>query len=91
MSKDTLRIDAVSVTGPSTLRICWRGELAADEVNLAGWIASGGDTFSTLLNAEIFQRALVAHYGAAVVWGENTDLAIDAVHLKRIIDEQCAR
>lgn len=40
----------------STLRIRWRGKRAGDLVDLTGWIATGGDTLSTLKDAETFAQ-----------------------------------
>jgi hypothetical protein len=80
-------IEAVSVTQPATLRLRWRGRRVGDSVDLAGWIATGGPTLAPLREAQVFARASVGNYGAAVVWDDG-DLAIDAAHLKMLADEQ---
>ena len=88
MHDDTLpRIDAVSVEGAARLGIKWRGKSRKDVVNLAGWIATGGDVLSPLKIPATFGKATVGNYGAAVTWDEN-DLAIDAYHLRALSDEQ---
>jgi hypothetical protein len=79
------RIEAVTVEGPSTLRIRWRGKRAADVVNLSGWIDAGGDIVAPLRDHAVFSRAAVANYGAAVSWDDG-DLTIDALHLKKLAE-----
>jgi hypothetical protein len=87
MQQQLPKIEAVTVDGPSTLRIRWRGKRNADSVNLSGWIATGGDILVPLRETKIFARAHVAGYGGAVAWDDD-DLAIDALHLKMLADEQ---
>jgi hypothetical protein len=87
MTNELPRIEAVSVTQPATLRLRWQGRRASDSVDLAGWIATGGQTLVPLREAPIFAKASVGNYGAAVVWDDG-DLAIDAAHLKMLVDEQ---
>jgi hypothetical protein len=77
-------IESVSVVQPATLRLRWRGRRAGDEVDLTSWIATGGQTLAPLREAQVFAKAAVGNYGAAVVWDDG-DLAIDAGHLA---DEQ---
>jgi len=81
------RIERVAVEVPSTLRISWRGKRTADRVNLAGWIATGGGILAPLADTDLFRQARVASYGSAIAWDDD-DLAIDALHLKRLADEQ---
>jgi hypothetical protein len=80
-------IEAVSVTQPATLRLRWRGRRAGDSVDLTGWIATGGRMLAPLRDAQVFAKASVGNYGAAVVWDDG-DLAIDAAHLKMLANEQ---
>jgi hypothetical protein len=87
MSENLPRVEGVAVTGPMVLRIRWRGVRAADTVDLTGWIATGGDILAALRDPSVFARARVENYGAAIAWDDG-DLAIDAVHLKQIADEQ---
>jgi hypothetical protein len=87
MTDDLLRIEAVSVVQPATLRLRWRGRRAGDSVDLTGWVATGGETLAPLREAPVFAKASVGNYGAAVVWDDG-DLAIDAAHLKMLADEQ---
>src|SRR5262245_33210221 len=81
------RIDSVSVRGPATLRVRWRGRRSLDTVDLTGWIATGGEALVALKNEDVFARARIENYGAAVAC-DDRDLAIDAVHLKALADEQ---
>jgi hypothetical protein len=80
------RIERVSVRGPTTLRIKWRRG-ASDDVDLAGWIATGGEILARLDHRDVFDKARVADYGAAIAWDDD-DLRIDAVHLKQLALEQ---
>jgi DNA-binding transcriptional regulator YiaG len=83
------RIEAVSVPAPHMLRVRWRGQRTADDVNLAGWVATGGDVLALLKSPDAFQSAAIGDYGASVTWDNGDgDLAIDAVHLKRLAEEQ---
>lgn len=88
MDEALSRIARVSAEGASALRIVWD---AGDEVvvELAGWIATGGDILAPLRDVTIFRAPAVGEYGAAVVWGDpDGDLAIDAAHLRLIAREQ---
>jgi hypothetical protein len=87
MTDELPRIETVSVARPATLRLRWRGRRAGDSVDLTGWIATGGQTLAPLRDAPVFAKASVGNYGTAVVWDDG-DLAIDAVHLKMLADEQ---
>jgi hypothetical protein len=78
-------VDRVMVRYP--IEVTWKGG-GTDRIELAGWIFTGGQTLAPLRNPEVFRTAHVGLYGAMVAWGENEDLAIDALHLKRIADEQ---
>jgi hypothetical protein len=78
-------IESVSVVQPATLRLRWRSRRAVD-VDLTSWIATGGQMLAPLREAQVFAKASVGNYGAAVVWDDG-DLAIDAGHLK-MADEQ---
>ena len=81
------RIESVKVDGPSTVRVRWKGQRSADIVDLAGWIATGGEILAPLKDPGVFTRAGVGGYGSAVEWDDG-DLAIDAVHLKLLADAQ---
>jgi hypothetical protein len=70
-----------------SLRIRWRGVRAADLVDLTGWVATGGDVLVSLRDQSVFARARLENHGAAVAWDDG-DLAIDAVHLKKLAEEQ---
>lgn len=87
-----VRIDTVEVAGPTDLRIFWRGERSAERVDLAGWIATGGDILSALNDPATFAKASIGEFDASVTWdaGEG-DLAMDAIHLKKIVEAQQPR
>ena len=87
MEKEIPRIGTVKVEAPSSLVVRWRGKRGGDTVNLTGWIATGGDILAPLKDASTFSQAHVASYGSAVAWNDE-DLAIDAMHLKMLADEQ---
>jgi len=80
------RIERVAVRGPTTLRIKWRRGTAND-VDLAGWIATGGEILARLGRQSVFDKARVADYGAAIAWDDG-DLRIDASHLEQLALEQ---
>jgi hypothetical protein len=87
MKTNTPRIASVEALTPSDLVIRWKGG-GQDRVSLAGWIATGGDILTPLASPEVFGRADVGDYGASVVWDEDGDLAIDAVHLEKLAQAQ---
>jgi hypothetical protein len=80
------RVERVAVRGPTTLRIKWRRG-ASDDVDLAGWIATGGEILAQLGSQDIFDKARVADHGAAIAWDDD-DLRIDAAHLEQLALEQ---
>jgi hypothetical protein len=80
------QIERVSVRGPTTLRIKWRGGPTGD-VELAGWIATGGKILARLSDSDFFKKARITNYGAAVAWDEG-DLQIDSAHLQQLAAEQ---
>jgi hypothetical protein len=63
------------------------GSKAVDQVELAGWIATGGEIFSALTEPAVFARAKIADYGSSVAWDDD-DLRIDAAHLDLLAREQ---
>jgi hypothetical protein len=83
----TPRIERVSVVGPSALRIKWK-QGPIDQVELAGWIATGGEILSALNEPALFAKAKVADYGSSIAWDEDDDLRIDSVHLELLAREQ---
>jgi hypothetical protein len=83
------RISKVKAVGPSKVVVTWKGG-GTDNVELVGWIATGGDVLASLRDPKVFNTAHVGLYGAMVAWSDDDDLAIDALHLKRIADEQRA-
>lgn len=87
MINETPCIDRVSVTGPATLRVKWKGKGASVDVNLTGWIATGGEALAALNSKDTFGKATVGNYGSAILWDDG-DLAIDATHLMLLANEQ---
>ena len=80
------RIERVVARKPTKLRIKWRRG-PSDDIDLAGWIATGGDILASLNNSDVFGKARIADYGAAIAWNDD-DLRIDAVHLEQLAQEQ---
>jgi hypothetical protein len=87
MTNETPRIEKVSVTGRYTLRVKWKGKGNPVDVNLTGWIATGGETLAPLNRKDTFGKATVGNYGGAILWDDG-DLAIDATHLMLLANEQ---
>ncbi len=87
MNTPTPRIAAVTAEGPTALHLRWRGGGDA-HAELVGWIATGGDVLAPLLSPAVFSAPRIAEHGAAVAWGDDDDLMIDAVHLEQIAAEQ---
>jgi hypothetical protein len=83
---NTPRVERVVARKPTTLRIKWRHGRSED-IELAGWIATGGDILARLNDSGVFGKARVTDYGAAVAWDDD-DLRIDAVHLDQLAQEQ---
>lgn len=86
MEKNTPRIARIAVQGSFALNVAWKGG-GSDDVDLSGWIATGGDVLAPLKDPEAFRRAAVGDYGASVEWDDG-DLAIDSVHLEALAREQ---
>ncbi|MEA2952752.1 MAG: hypothetical protein QOJ96_2272 [Alphaproteobacteria bacterium] len=70
-----------------TSRLRWRDRRPSDSGDLTGWIITRRKTLLPLREAQVFAKASVGNYGAAVVWNDG-HLAIDAAHLKMLADEQ---
>jgi hypothetical protein len=84
---DMPRIKTVAA-GNLELTIVWKTG-GRDIIDLAGWIATGGDLLAPLDDPKLFSTAREAEYGAAVAWGsDDSDLLIDAVHLQALAEEQ---
>ncbi|MEW9304535.1 hypothetical protein [Labrys neptuniae] len=87
MTEELPRIESVETLVPLTLQIKWK-EGGVSTVNLAGWIATGGELLAALAHAPLFASAHVAEYGTSVAWGEDDDWMIDAEHLRLLAEEQ---
>lgn len=82
------RIAAVSAETSTALRIAWK-DGKEDVIELAGWLSRVGPVLAPLRDPAVFRAPILAHYGAAVGWGdEKGDLGIDAYHLSLIAAEQ---
>ena len=68
------------------LHIKWK-QGSIDQVELAGWIAAGGEILSALIEPAVFATAKIADYGSSVAWDDD-DLRIDAAHLDLLAREQ---
>jgi hypothetical protein len=86
-SKSIRRIQSVAAEGATALKVKWRSG-SKDRIDLAGWIATGGEVLAPLKDAAVFSRPRVVEYGTAVAWGDDDDLMIDAAHLELIAAEQ---
>lgn len=84
------RIKAASpaATVGAVLTITWT-DGRTDTVDLTGWIATGGELLAPLLAPSTFRLPRLLENGSAISWGDDDgDVAIDAVHLKQLADEQ---
>jgi Protein of unknown function (DUF2442) len=90
METEHRRIAGVAPWSRSRLWIVWE-DSAESLVDLSGWIAAGRETLNLLKRPEVFDTVMVADHGTAIQWGDNQDLAIDAMHLWRLAEEQKLR
>lgn len=88
MAQSIDRIAGVEIRLPSSVLVAMT-DGTRHCVDLAGWIATGGDILAPLRSAQIFGRAAVSDHGAAIAWDDG-DLAIDARHLVLLAGEQQA-
>jgi len=86
MKLNLQRIASVTRRGGKVLRVKWSDSFRAD-VDLSGWIATGGDILAPLEDEDLFSTARLGDYGSAIEW-EGDDLAIDATHLRLIAEQQ---
>jgi hypothetical protein len=90
MAKQLPRIARIAPIAPATVHVAWKDDRPADTVDLRGWIATGGDILAALTDPAVFAAARVAQYGSAIAWGDDdSDLMINAVHLRALAIEQC--
>lgn len=85
------RIDDLTVMKDTVLLVHWRGSAdeAPSEVDLSGWIGTGGVVLEPLRDPALFSNARVGDHGASVTWDEGAgDLSIDTLHLRLLTDEQ---
>jgi hypothetical protein len=87
MPKDIARISKVKAVGPSTIEVTWKGG-GIDRIELTAWVGTGNSILASLRDPAVFKTARVGLYGSMIAWADNDDLAIDALHLQRIVDEQ---
>ena len=83
---DICRVASVEPLAGTALKLGWR-DGAESVVELAGWIATGGALLAPLNDRAVWTTAHVADFGATVEW-DGDDLAIDAVHLQSIAEDQ---
>lgn len=82
------RIASVTAgTDPGALKVRWKDK-SHSIVDLSGWIATGGELLAPLKERDLFRAPHIADHGAAVAWGSDDDLMIDAHHLRLIAKEQ---
>lgn len=88
MTKPLPRITEVVALGSAEVFVMW-ADGASEKVNLAGWIATGGNILAPLDSDAMLQTVRVGDYGTSLEWGpEGGDLAIDAHHLHQLAIEQ---
>ena len=88
MTKPLPRVADVVSLGSAEIFVTW-ADGAVEKVNLAGWIATGGNILAPLESDAVFNTARLGDYGASIEWGpEDGDLAIDAHHLHQLAVEQ---
>lgn len=93
MEREVPRIQRIERPAPRglpshLLKVHWLDRRGAHPVNLIGWIVTGGDVLAPLRDPEVFAKARVINFGGAVAWDDDGELAIDAMHLKELADEQ---
>jgi DNA-binding transcriptional regulator YiaG len=89
MQQKLLRIEKVEARPPTGVVVRFRGDKASTSIELAGWIATGGEILAPIRDPRVFAKVGVSDFGAAISWdGGEGDLSIDAVHLKKLADEQ---
>lgn len=82
------RLASVAASPPATLAVRWTDGTQAN-IDLSGWIATGGELLAALRDPAVFGTARLGLYGGSVAWGEEDgDLAIDAHHLGLLAVEQ---
>jgi hypothetical protein len=88
MTKPLPRVtEVVSLNSPKVL-VRW-ADGTDETVDLAGWIATGGNVLAPLESDAVFNTVRLGDYGASIEWGpEDGDLAIDAHHLHQLAVEQ---
>lgn len=88
MTNPLPRISSAYRIGPAVLGVTW-SDGPSDRVNLAEWIASGGEVLAPLKDPDVFATARPGEQGGSVEWANvDGNLAIDAHHLRRLADEQ---
>lgn len=89
MAENLPRIDKVTASTGNVVLVKFKGRVASEKIDLGGWIVTGGPVLAPLRKREIFIQVSVINWGAALSWDKGEgDLSIDAVHLKKIGDEQ---
>lgn len=89
MADNLPRIDKVTVSNGFVVLVKFKGKAGSEKVDLGGWIVTGGETLAPLRRRECFIHVQIINWGAALSWDKGEgDLSIDAVHLKKIGDEQ---
>jgi hypothetical protein len=78
-------ISAVGAAGDGIIQVKWKDH-SSNRIDLSGWIETGGATLAPLRNPAVFGSPRIADDGASIAWGEDDDLRIDAVHLKKMAE-----
>lgn len=90
MASTTLpRVRSAKAGESFNIVVNWSDDTAPSDINLAGWIKTGSEVLAPLKRPGIFATAAVGEHGSMIYWGDpDGDLAIDAVHLHRLAQEQ---
>ena len=81
------RIAAVDALVGPHLTVTWTSG-GRDDIDLSGWIATGGAFFAQLSDTRVFASAVPAEYGTMVQWAGDDNLVIDAFHLALLAEQQ---
>ena len=83
------RIQTVGTVLPTTLSVTSAGTGRPSPIDLGPWIVSGDELLAPPAHPDVFVRTTLAGCDSLVTWDDDTgDLAIDALHLEALAEEQ---
>jgi hypothetical protein len=80
------KLAAVAVIAPNVIDITWATG-RSHRVDLGAWIEGGGAILAPLADPTVFATARIDDYGCGIAWGNDDDLAIDALHLAVLVED----